>query len=76
MSYGRILSGKAPGNGRLLLIAVDGPGVDLPLSNLEGGQTLGQTLTIQDREFDLGHIQPTAVFRGVIDLKAALYGYW
>jgi hypothetical protein len=63
---GRIFSSKPPIDGDLLLIAPTGPGSDVPTSYLEGGQPLRQALAIQDRKFNLSHIEPTGMFRCVI----------
>src|SRR5579885_688594 len=66
----RILSRKAPIDGHMPLVAPSGPGSDLLLSLLKGGQPLRQALAVQSGEFNLRHIQPTPVFGGVMDLKA------
>jgi hypothetical protein len=66
----RILGGKAPGDGDLLLITSSGPGRYLLLSLLKGGQALRQALAIQCRQFDFRHIEPTGVFGSVMHLEA------
>jgi hypothetical protein len=65
-----ILSGKTPVDGGLLLITSRSPGGNLPFGDLQGGQPLRQALTIQNTQFNLGHVELASMLWGVMHLKA------
>src|SRR5262249_42915245 len=69
--YASILSGKAPVNRRMLTIAplLIGSGVASESSNIR--QATIETLTLQDTQFNLRHVEPTAMFRGEMKLQLA-----
>ena len=62
-----ISSGKAPVDRDGLLIARVLPGVDLALQLLLCANAARETLARQSGKFNLGHIQPTAMYWGVMD---------
>ncbi len=68
----RILASKCPLDGSTL-------GVSAPLPSCyfgaEGGaiwQSPTKALTVQDADFDLGHIEPTGVLGGMVELDKLL----
>lgn len=65
----RIVGGKTPIDSRLNLIALLLPGLHLLLHSLRAGHALRQTLSRKHREFNLGHVEPTAMGRSVMDLQ-------
>jgi hypothetical protein len=62
-------SGKPLLDLHLMGVACLRPVSDNRLHTLHRGQALIQALAPQDREFDLGHVQPTAVLRRGVELQ-------
>ncbi len=62
-------SRKTPLNSDLVIIAPLLPGSNDRPDPWYGRQPLIQALPPQDREFNLGHIQPTVMLRGVVKLQ-------
>ena len=67
----RILTCKVPLDGSTLGIADLLPSIDLRLQKLWAGDTPIQTLSTEDSNLDLSHIQPTCVLWGVVKLHTA-----
>src|SRR5438067_12024333 len=65
----RILGGETPINGGVRVIALLLPSPNPLLCLLKAGDAPSQALSSQHREFNLGHIQPTAMFGRVMDLQ-------
>src|SRR5712691_1934578 len=61
---------KSPLDLNAMSIASLLPRVENSLDTLHRGKALRQALTSQHREFDLRHIEPTAMFRRVVKLEA------
>src|SRR5579859_496427 len=61
--------GEAPVHGGLRAVAPRLPGPDLARQGDGVGDAPVETLVAEDGEFALRHVQPTAVFRGVVDLQ-------
>ena len=64
-----ISSGKAPVNDLARPVALFGPRADLLAQRLKVGYPPVQALPGQHAEFQLGHVQPTAVLRRVHQLQ-------
>src|SRR5437867_5020360 len=63
------LVGEPPVNGRSLGIAAFFISRDLLFERFQIRQAASQTLTLKDAQFDFGHIEPTAMLRGVMELQ-------
>ena len=66
----RIIGGKAPRDATVLSIAFGFQGGNALAQVLQAFHPTRQTATGKKTDLDLGHIQPTAMFRGVMELHA------
>src|SRR5438270_9893758 len=64
-----ISRGETPINGGLSVITLLLPGTNTLLCLLKASDSPSQALSSQHREFNFGHVEPTAVFRCVMDLQ-------
>src|SRR5215472_6404625 len=65
-----IVGGKAPRDGAALSITLGLQGSNTLAQVLHTCHATRQTTSREDTDLDLGHIQPTAMFRGVMELDA------
>jgi hypothetical protein len=63
-----MVSSESPLYGCTLLMTLLLPGIDLLFHSFEGGDATIQALTRQDGQFNVHHIEPTAIFWGVVKL--------
>ena len=64
-----ILTGERPLDGALRSVARLLPSVDFALKELTAGDAPVQTLTTEDADFDLRHVQPARVLGRVVERK-------
>lgn len=61
-----ILPSERPFDSPLVVISALLPGVDFSNDGVAIGQAPIQTLAIENANFDLGHVEPTGMFRGIV----------
>lgn len=66
-----ILARESPLQGLPVSVAIALPSGHLARQDLMVGDASSQTLSSEHADLDLGHVQPTGVFRGVVKLHAA-----
>ncbi len=66
-----VIDGELPGDGGALLVASGLPGGDLGGEGVAVRDAAAEALAGEHRELHLGHVQPTAVDRGVVELQLA-----
>src|SRR5437667_12367763 len=63
-----VVGGEAPRDGAALSIALSLQGSDTLAQHLHAFHATRQTATRKDTDLDLGHIQPTTMFRRIMEL--------
>ena len=69
----RILASKRPLDGSLRGISSLLPRVNLALQTVSAFNAPVQTLATEDADFDLRHVEPTAMFGRVMDFETLTY---
>lgn len=64
-----IANRESPVDGSVLGIALGDAGIDASSQSGFIGYAASQTGARQNREFHFGHVEPTAVFRGVVEFQ-------
>jgi hypothetical protein len=64
-----VVGGELPVDGGLAIIAGGFPAVNLCAHGFEARNPVVETLALERAEFDFGHVEPTAVLRGVMKLE-------